>query len=158
GVQNLSTKTSYLKFHSVLTRLPDLSDYLGRDADPRETASITIAPDLEHLRGAYQEMLTGEPVSEPVVHIQIPTVYDRSLTSKNGHVVSIWALYAPPKLAKGTWADRRSEVGEKLVDYVAQFIPNFRSDMVESRLFTPQDLEERVGLTDGNIRHLDMIP
>jgi phytoene dehydrogenase-like protein len=25
-------------------------------------------------------------------------------------------------------------------------------------LFTPADLESRVGLTDGNIRHLDLVP
>ena len=30
--------------------------------------------------------------------------------------------------------------------------------MREWRLFTPADLERRVGLTDGNIRHLDTIP
>jgi len=25
-------------------------------------------------------------------------------------------------------------------------------------LYTPQDLEERVALTDGNIRHIDIVP
>lgn len=157
-VQGLSTGTSYLKFHSVMSTLPDLSEYLGRAADPRETAYITISPSLEHVRRAFGEASRGQPASEPIVHIQIPTVYDSTLTSKDGHVVSIWAMFAPPKLAEGTWDQRRDEVGERLIDYVTEFVPNFRRDMMEWRLFTPADLEERVGLTDGNIRHLDMVP
>jgi phytoene dehydrogenase-like protein len=57
----------------------------------------------------------------------------------------------------GNWESQRDAVGQSLIDYVAQFIPNFRDDMVEWRLFTPWDLEQRIGLTDGNIRHLDII-
>lgn len=49
------------------------------------------------------------------------------------------------------------ERGARLIDYVSEFIPNFRRDLREWRLFTPLDLEWRVGLTDGNIRHLDTI-
>ena len=30
--------------------------------------------------------------------------------------------------------------------------------MVDWSLFTPADMERRVGLTDGNIRHLDIVP
>ena len=37
-------------------------------------------------------------------------------------------------------------------------MPNIRDIMVAWSLFTPLDIEQRVGLTDGNIRHLDIIP
>ncbi|HET8821829.1 MAG TPA: NAD(P)/FAD-dependent oxidoreductase [Thermoleophilaceae bacterium] len=157
-VSDLSTGTSYLKFHSVMERLPDISRYLGRDADPRETGYIEITPSLEHYRRAFAETRAGRMPSEPIVHIQIPTVYDDTLTSRDGHVVSIWAQFAPPRLSESTWEAERERTGQALIDYVTEFVPNFRRDMREWLLFTPQDLEERVGFTDGAIRHLDTIP
>lgn len=157
-VEGLSTKTSYYKWHGVLGRLPDTSRYQGRQPEPREVSYIHIAPSLEHYRRAHQEASRGGPPREPIVHIQIPTVYDGSLTDRDGHVVSMWILYAPPHLATGSWDDRREEVGNQLIDYVTEFIPNFRQDLKDWVLFTPEDLEARVGLTDGNIRHLDTLP
>ena len=50
------------------------------------------------------------------------------------------------------------EYGEWLIDYVTQYAPNFRDAIIDWTLLTPEDIEERIGLTDGNIRHLDMIP
>lgn len=157
-VEGLSTRTAYLKFHSVMGQLPNISRYLDREPEPRDVAFIKVAPSLEHYRNAFQQAERGEPADEPILEIQIPTVYDPTLSAKDGHIVSIWVLYAPPRLASGTWEERRQQVGEALIDYVTEFIPNFRRDMRQWRLFTPSDLEERVGLTDGNIRHLDMIP
>src|SRR5213593_4149969 len=39
-----------------------------------------------------------------------------------------------------------------------QRFENFRDAILDWALFTPLDIERRVGLTDGNIHHLDMIP
>jgi phytoene dehydrogenase-like protein len=157
-IKALSTRVSYLKFHCVMDRRPDLSRYDTLASDPTAAAYIKISPSLEHYRAAYESVSAGEPAAEPIVHIQVPSVYDETLTDRDVQVVSLWAQFAPPQLALGTWEDRRDSVGERLIDYVSEYIPNFRRDMREWRLFTPADLEQRVGLTDGNIRHLDTIP
>jgi phytoene dehydrogenase-like protein len=60
--------------------------------------------------------------------------------------------------AEGSWETRRREVGEHLIDRLTAYAPNFRRALVDWLLFTPADLEARVGLTDGNIRHLDIVP
>ena len=62
------------------------------------------------------------------------------------------------RLLEGTWDERRQEVGEHLIDTLSQYAPNLRDIIVDWSLFTPIDLERRVGLTDGNIRHLDIVP
>ena len=49
-------------------------------------------------------------------------------------------------------------MGERLIDTLARYAPDLRECLVDWQLFTPPDLEERVGLTDGNIRHLDIVP
>ncbi len=157
-VEGLKTGTGYLKFHAVMSNPPDVSGHLGRAQEPRDGAYILIAPSLDHYARAGAEMRRGEPCSEPICHLQVPTDYDRTLTARDGHICSIWALYAPPKLSAGTWEAQRQEVGEGLIDYVTRFIPNFKSDIREWMLMTPFDIETRVGITDGAIRHLDVVP
>jgi phytoene dehydrogenase-like protein len=92
------------------------------------------------------------------MEVQIPSVYDPTLCRPGHHVVSMWVLYAPPRLRHGTWEAQRQAVGEHLIDTLTAYAPNFRQALLHWTLFTPVDLEQRVGLTDGNIRHIDIIP
>ena len=65
-----------------------------------------------------------------------------------------------------TFGERRSEwcgqmrwsFGEWLIDELTKYAPNFRDAIIDWTLLTPEDIEERIGLTDGNIRHIDVIP
>ncbi len=52
-------------------------------------------------------------------------------------MVSIWALYSPSRLREGTWADKRQDVGEPLIDTLTTYAPNFRRALVDWTLFTP---------------------
>lgn len=158
-VEQISTEASYLKFHAILDRPLDLSSYLGEGFDPRYSTYVTLAPrGFDSYRQAWEDAQRGEPAREPVCHLQVPTAYDDALTDRDGEVVSIWALYAPPRLASGTWEDQKQAVGEALIDYVTRFLPTFRRDLREWELYTPVDIERRTGITDGCIRHIDMIP
>ena len=89
--------------------------------------------------------------------IQIPTVHDATLAPAGQHILSAWVLYAPVHLQQGTWEDARQAAGEHLIDTLSQYAPNTRDVLIDWQLFTPADLEERVYLTDGNIRHLDIV-
>jgi phytoene dehydrogenase-like protein len=71
--------------------------------------------------------------------------------------MSIWVQYAPVTPAAGSWDDLREQAGEGLIDVLAQYAPNIRSVMRDWLLYTPLDIERRVGMTDGNIRHIDMV-
>ena len=158
-IAGLSTNAACLKFHAVLDEPLDLSPYLGAGHDPRYSTYVTLAPDgFETYRRAWVEAQAGEIPEQPVCHIQVPTAYDSTLTDADGEIVSIWTLYAPNRPAEGDWDARRAETGERLIDHVATFVPNFRSAMREWQLFTPLDIERRVGMTDGCIRHIDMVP
>ena len=156
-VERLKTETGYFKFHCVMEEPPDVSAYLnGYDGPP--ISYVLIAPSLGHYARAGAEMRAGEPCSEPICHLQVPTFYDNTLTNERGHICSIWGLYAPPRLPVGNWEERRSEVGERLIDYVTRFIPNFRSAIREWMYMSPWDIELRTEITDGAIRHLDVVP
>ncbi len=157
-IESLTSDTGYYKWHGVIDELPDISRYLGRPGTPDEVAYIHIAPGLEWYKRTIDECRAGQIPSEPIIHMQLPTVHDPTLTREPGHIVSMWVLYAPAKLAEGAWPERRAEAEARLIDYVNEYIPNFKSAIKESMLFTPWDLERRKALPNGSIRHIDVLP
>ena len=157
-VAQLKTHASYLKFHAALRELPDFSRYLGPDFDPRALAYIKICPSADYFAQSWDDARHGRPSRSPVMEVQIPTVYDPTLAPPGHHVMSIWVSYAPVQPRDGTWDTLRQPVGEHLIDTLATYAPNLREAIVDWSLLTPWDLEQRVGLTDGNIRHLDIVP
>jgi phytoene dehydrogenase-like protein len=154
----LSTRAAYFKFHAALRELPDFSRYLGPGFDPRYLAQVKICPSAEAFVAAWQDAQAGRLPRAPLMEVQIPSVYDDSMAPPGHHVVSIWALWAPVRPAEGSWETRRQEMGERMIDLLTEYAPNFRRAMVDWMLLTPSDIEARVGLTDGNIRHLDLVP
>lgn len=157
-VERLQTRAAYLKFHAALSALPDFSSYFDGDFDPRYLAEGKICPSIAYLERCWDEARRGELARSPVMEVQIPSGYDPGMAPPGHHVMSVWALYAPVRLRRGRWEDRRREAGESLIDTLSAFAPNLREVMVDWSLFTPADMERRVGLTDGNIRHLDIVP
>lgn len=157
-IRDLKTNVSYLKFHAALNRLPDFSHYFNGDFDPRCLAMTKICPSVEYFEKSWDDASNGRPAREPVMEVQIPSVCDTTLAAPGHHVLSVWALYAPVRLSEGSWEERREKVGEDLIDTLSRYAPDIRDCIVDWSLFTPLDIENRVGLTDGNIRHLDMVP
>ena len=72
-------------------------------------------------------------------------------------MLSAFILHAPRVLAAGSWDDAREETAEKLIDKITEYAPNFRDAVIDWVLITPEDMESRVGLTNGNIHHLDLV-
>jgi phytoene dehydrogenase-like protein len=157
-VAALSTRAAYFKFHAALRELPDFSAYLGPGFDPRYLAQVKICPSTEAFLDAWRDAQAGQLPRAPLMEVQIPTVYDTGLAPAGHHVVSVWALWAPVRPADGSWDARRREMGERMIDILTAYAPNFRRALVDWMLLTPSDIEARVGLTDGNIRHLDLLP
>ena len=156
-IQRLQTNVSCLKFHCSMRALPDFSAYLGRDFDPRMVAQVRICPSVDYFEQSWEDAKNGVPSSCPIMYIQIPSVCDATLTPPGQHVMSVWSRYAPVTLRTGSWDEAKQRVGEHLIDTMAQYAPNLPDIIGDWELFTPADLERRVYLTDGNIRHLDII-
>jgi phytoene dehydrogenase-like protein len=157
-VRHLRTKVAYLKFHAVLSELPDFSRYLGTSYDPRLVCRFYINPSVESYEQAWLDAVNGRPSRRPLLSVQIMSIYDPTLAPPGRHVVSIFGQYAPVRPSEGTWDDWRERVGENMIDLVTEYAPNFRRAIVGWVAETPLDLERRVYLTNGNIHHVDLIP
>ena len=158
-IKALKTEAAYLKFHAALKGVPDFSAYFAEgEFDPRYLAEVKICPSIDYFAQAWADAKRGLPSRGPVMEVQVPTAYDPTLAPPGRHVMSIWALYAPVRLREGTWEERRNEVGVRLMDTLRAYAPNLREVITDSSLFTPADMEQRLAMTDGNIRHLDIVP
>jgi phytoene dehydrogenase-like protein len=155
-----STRVGYQKFHALVRELPDLRGYFDGEQPPaRESAMLRICPSLDVVREAHAAALAGELPEVPVIAgLFIPSIFDPALAPAGHHTVSAWVPYAPGELASGTWDAARDEAGRRLISRIAEFVPNFAQSLVDWRLLLPPDLEAKYAMTDGNIRHLDVVP
>lgn len=161
AVNRLKANTVYYKFHAALNELPDFSRYLGPNPDPYHLGYIKICPSMDYYRKAWNDARNGLITDSPVMHIQMASVIDRSLAPQGGHVMSIWALYAPVKpTGHGVteWTPELTRLaGERFIDRMEEYAPNIRRAIRDWVMFTPDVLEQRVGLPNGHIHHIDQI-
>ena len=157
-VRSLTTRSASLKFHAALRKLLDFSRFLRPDQDESALAMIRIWQDVEGIEASWRDAMSGVPTRYPLMQVQIPSVVDPTLAPPGQHVMSVWVTYEPAHLRNGSWDSVRQSVGEALLDELANYAPDIRDCIVEWDLFTPEDISKRMGMTDGNIRHLDMLP
>ncbi len=141
--------------------MPDFSRYLGPNPDPYCLGYIKIYPSMDYYRTAWNDARNGIITDSPVMHIQMASVIDTSLAPGGGHVMSIWALYAPLKpTGHGSveWTPELTQLaGEQFIARMEEYAPTIRSAIKDWVMFTPNILEERVGLPNGHIHHIDQI-
>ncbi len=158
SVRRLKTRSASLKLHAVLKRLPDFSRYLGPGYETRLPPMVRINPSLDNFLASWRDAQGGVPTRHPLMQVQIPTLLDNTLAPPGQHVMSVWVTFEPPHLRGRRWADARAEVAEGILSALQPYAPDIRDCIEEWDLVTPEDIEARVGMTDGNIRHLDLLP
>ena len=157
-VRALKTQSASAKFLCALSELPDFSGHLGSEYNPEHLAMISLCPTVEQCETSWNDAKNGRITETPIIQVQIPSVYDKTVAPEGRHVLSMWVYFLPPHVRDGSWPEMRQQFGERLIDEVSKYAPNFREAIIDWTLLTPEDIEERIGLTDGNIRHLDMVP
>ncbi len=154
-VGNLSTKTTDIKFLAALKELPEFSGYLGGGYSPTRSSTMHIMPSMEYGQQSSADARDGRITDCPSMGIQIPSIYDSSLAPSGHHVLSADCFYYPGVLREGSWEDMGQRVGERLIDTLTQYAPNFRDSIIHWTVQTPRDIEIREAMTDGAIHHLD---
>jgi len=158
AVRALKTESASAKFLCALRELPDFSGNLGSDYNPEHLAMINLCPSVENAERSWNDAKHGRLPTTPIVQVQIPTVYDPTIAPDGRHILSMWVFFVPSHIKDGSWSEMRQPFGEWLIDELTGYAPNFRDAIIDWTLLTPEDIEERIGLTDGNIRHIDLIP
>src|SRR6267142_945363 len=150
---------SSIKMNLALSELPDWKCIPGQDPKaPHQAAMFEIAPSLEYLKRAYDDMKYGMPSRRPLIDGNVASVLDDTLCPKGHHVMSLFVQWGPYHLKQGTWPEIREQVGDNIVDTLEEYIPNIKKIIIGREVLSPWDLEKIFGLTEGNIFHGEMTP
>ena len=107
---------------------------------------------METLERAYDCWKRGRWSDEPFVESVIPSAWDPTVAPPGKHWMSNFVQYCPPTLADGPWTpEKRERFGRTVVDRIAQYSPGFKDLIVHMEVRTPHDIEQEIGLTEGNI-------
>lgn len=131
-------KTQSIKMRGSVAKIHVLTD--GKHGIPEGT--VVLAPSIKYLERAYDAAKYGEISEQPYLEV-----------TTSGNVVSIHFQFAPYKLKNGDWKVEAPKVEKLAIDTLAEYFPNLKSSMVNSKTITPKDLEDNYGLTEGDLNH-----
>jgi phytoene dehydrogenase-like protein len=141
------------KVNLALSGLPKFTALNGK---PEALKSrIHIGNEIDYLERAFDESKYGNFSRQPYLEITIPSLTDPTLAPEGKHVMSIYMQYAPYKL-NGDWEQQRNALGQTVVQTLAQYAPDLPELILTHQIITPLDLEEKYGLTGGQIFHGDL--
>jgi phytoene dehydrogenase-like protein len=142
------------KVNLALSSLPSFTALKNGDTSALK-GRIHIGNEIDYLERAFDESKYGNFSRRPYLEATIPSLTDPTLAPAGKHVMSIYMQYAPYKL-KGDWEDQRKALGQTVVQTIAQYAPNLPELILTHQIITPHDLEEKYGLTGGQIFHGDL--
>lgn len=107
---------------------------------------------LETMEKAYDCWKRGTWSEDPFIESVIPSAWDPTVAPPGQHWMSNFIQYCPPKLADGPWTDaKRDAFGQTVVNKIERYAPGFKDLILHMEVRTPQDIENEIGLTEGNI-------
>jgi len=154
--QSIKMRGSVAKVHLLVEA--DFMSALGQgQAQPRPT--MAIAPSIKYLERAYDAAKYGEISEKP--YLEITTTSSQSSAfvrlsnskSVDKSVVSIHFQFAPYALKNSNWNEQRARLEDLAINTLAEYFPNLKSSIVNTKTITPKDLEETYGLTEGDLNH-----
>jgi len=126
------------------TGLPD-NRYINRGGQ-------TFSGSLETMERAYDCWKHGRWSDDPFIESVIPSAWDPTVAPPGKHWMSNFIQYCPPTLADGPWTpQKRDQFGQTIVDKIERYSPGFKDLIVHVEVRTTYELEEEIGLTEGNI-------
>jgi phytoene dehydrogenase-like protein len=142
----------------ALGGLPEFEALPGKQAGPQHTGGIVINPSVDYLQAAWEDCAESRPSEKPFMEGYIQSATEEGLAPPGKHTMSLFCQYAPYALEEGTWEKRRQEIGANIIDTFAQYAPNLPDLIEHVEVLGPPDIEERIGITGGNIFHGGILP
>lgn len=148
--RNFKIRGSSGKVNIALSGLPKFSGvpdnpYLNRGGQ-------AFHGSLETLERAYDCWKRGRWSEDPFIESVIPSAWDPTVAPPGKHWMSNFVQYCPPQLADGPWTpEKRERFGQTVVDKIERYSPGFKNLIVHMEVRTPREIEQEIGLTEGNI-------
>lgn len=158
AVERLPTIGNAFKVALALDGLPTFSSAPKGLEKIASCCQFRIAPSIEYQERAFDDWKYGRWSKDPLYWGLISSTADPSLAPPGKHVMSLNMFHAPPTLRDGDWSTERDKFGDRIIDVLAEYMPDLKDKLLHKRFWSPDDLKEEFGLIGGNIAHLDMTP
>jgi len=153
-VASWRTTSPVVKVNCGLSRLPRWTA-VPHDDWPNG-APVSIAMPMDEAQAAFEACTRGVP-SPGFAELYFQTAYDPTVAPPGKHTMSAFVQYAPYHLAEGTWDERRTEIGQRILGLIGRYCDV--DDVVEHiEVLGPPDIEARIGLTGGHIFQGECMP
>jgi len=147
--ENFKIRGSSGKVNIALDGLPDFPALPPQS--PLTLGHIHFTDTLERLERAYDNWKDDCWSKDPYVDLVIPSQYDPTLAPPGKHMMSVFVQYCPVK-PEGGWTDqKRDAFGATVINQISDYSPNFKDLLLHAEVRTPKEIEDEVGLTEGNI-------
>jgi phytoene dehydrogenase-like protein len=144
------------KLNLVLGEEPKLSG-ADPDADSLRNAQFTFVPWLEGAQRCYESARQRKVHERLWIDCLVPSLLDPSLVTPGRHVMTCFIQYLPGRPTEG-WENAREPLRRQLLAQLTEHVPAVGRSLLAARLYTPADLENTFGITEGNIFHGDLRP
>jgi len=156
-VESIPHEGASLKVSVLMRELPNFKARPGT-MQPHHMATIDTPLTKAEWQAGHAVVLRGELPERMWTELYFQTVHDRSVVPDGLHTMSVFAQYAPYKLAVGDWETRRAEAGKITLNSIARFCSNLPDAVVDMQVIAPPDIERKVGLTGGHIFQGEILP
>jgi len=156
--RNTVARTRYhsatLRMNVALSELPDFTCLPGKQLGVHHASSVVISPSLQYLEDAYDDAKKGGWSKSPAIEMWISSTVDPTLAPKGMHVASLFCQHFNKDLSDGrNWNDFREKAADDVIKTMTQYAPNFAQSIIARQVLTPKDLEQKIGLSGGDIFH-----
>ena len=115
-------------------------------------ADFHFIDSMERMERAYDDWKNGIWSKDPYLDCLIPTQVDPTMAPPDKHMMTIFVQYCPPKVDGKDWTDeQRDAFGQTVIDQISEYSPDFKDLILHAEIRTPREIENEVGLTEGNI-------
>jgi len=146
----------------VVLALDGVPRYAGVTSDDEArnlaSAQFRIAPSLDYIEEAHNDMLMGRLSHKPVIWGLCPSMTSPVLAPPGKQVLSLNVGNAPYRLREGTWPEQRDVFAKRAIAKLAEYMPSLPDLITDYRVIDPTEFEREFGLVEANITHGDTLP
>ncbi|MBT8081069.1 MAG: NAD(P)/FAD-dependent oxidoreductase [Gammaproteobacteria bacterium] len=151
-VENFKIRGSSGKLNIALDGLPTFPAL--PEGSSLINSDMHFIDSLERMERAYDDWKAGTWSKDPYVDMVIPTLSDPTMAPPGKHFMSCFVQYCPHQVEGRAWtSEEKDAFGRTVIDQIANYSPDFRDLILHVEVRTPEDIENEIGITEGNIFH-----
>jgi phytoene dehydrogenase-like protein len=136
----------------LLFALDGLPDILLAGGRPMLGSPIYVKPAVAGFADAYVSWREGTLAEHLPICLRFPSVLDPGLCPPGAAVMTATIGCVPPRPFDGAWThEKRDGLRERAIAAIEEVVPGLRGHILRAELITPPDIEEALGLTDGDL-------